>query len=144
MLNDILASFYERDLRKMIEEISLFENDGNLWRTHGSIRNPAGNLALHIIGGTNYLFGTILAKTGYVRMRDQEFTRRDVVRKDLVRELEALIPLVKTTLGAIDMNAEYPIMFDDARRNNTYVLTQLALHLNYHLGQVNYLRRMLE
>ena len=144
MLNNTLALFYERDLRKFIEEINLFRNEENLWRTQGSVKNPAGNLALHIIGGTNYLFGTILAKTGYVRNRDQEFTRKDVRRKDLVTNLEALIPLIKRTLDTIDIDAEYPIMFDDAKRTNGYVLTQLALHLNYHLGQVNYLRRVLE
>jgi len=143
-LNSILAGFYERDIRKLIGEINLFKNEQNLWRTHGSIRNPAGNLALHLIGGSNYLFGTLLAKTGYVRNRDLEFTQKDVPRAEIVSQLEALILLIKNTLLTIDMDAEYPIMFDDARRTNTYVLTQLALHLNYHLGQVNYLRRVLE
>jgi len=143
-LNNILAGFYERDIRKFIDEITQFKNEADLWRTHGSIRNAAGNLALHIIGGSNYLFGTVLAKTGYVRQRDLEFTRKGVARAQIVSQLEALIPLIKNTLINIDMNAEYPIMFDDAKRTNSYVLTQLALHLNYHLGQVNYLRRALE
>ena len=144
MLNTTLATFYQRDLHKLIDELNLFKDETNLWRTAGSVKNSAGNLALHIIGGTNYLFGTTLAHTGYVRNRDQEFSRKGVGRKDLVSQLEALIPLIKNTLDALDMGAEYPIMFDDATRTNTYVLTQLALHLNYHLGQVNYLRRILE
>ena len=144
MLNDILAGFYDRDLRKMIEEINLFADEENLWKTHGSIKNSSGNLALHIIGGLNYLFGTQLAKTGYIRDRDLEFTKKNVPRTELVAQLEALIPLITTTLAGLDMVASYPIPFDGTTRSNTYVLTQLALHLNYHLGQVNYLRRSLE
>ena len=144
MLNTTLATFYERDIRKLIDELNLFKDEANLWRTVGSVKNSAGNLALHIIGGTNYLFGTTLAHTGYVRNRNQEFSIRGVDRKQLVAQLAALIPLINNTLNALDMSAEYPLMFDDAKRTNTYVLTQLALHLNYHLGQVNYLRRILE
>jgi hypothetical protein len=144
MLNTLLANFYERDLRKLIEEVNLFSNEENLWRTHGSIKNASGNLVLHLIGGLNYLIGTQLAQTGYVRHRDQEFTTKDVAKKVLIAELEALIPMITKTVSSQDMEADYPIPFDDATRSKWYVLMQLSLHLNYHLGQVNYLRRMLE
>lgn len=147
MLSQILPTFFERDIRKLIEEINSFNNEDNVWKTAGSIKNSSGNLALHIIGGTNYLFGTVLAKHAYVRNRDMEFTHKNIKREHLVAELEALIPLITETLhrlGEQGMKAEYPIEFDNMRRSNTYVLTQLALHLNYHLGQVNYLRRALE
>ncbi|HTE34178.1 MAG TPA: DUF1572 family protein [Chryseolinea sp.] len=146
MLNSILATFYERDIRMLIDEVYLFKNEENLWRTQGSIRNSCGNLVLHIIGGMNYLIGANLAQTGYVRDRDQEFIRKGVERKVLVAQLEELIPMIIKTLNALDgrMEDEFPIMFDDMKRTNSYVLTQLSLHLNYHLGQVNYLRRVLE
>jgi hypothetical protein len=144
MLNDILADFYERDIRKMIEEVNLFSNEENLWKTQGGVRNPSGNLVLHIIGGMNYLIGAKLASTGYIRDRDQEFIRKGVPAKELVAQLEELIPMISTTLNKLALEAEYPILFDDAKRSNGYVLTQLLVHLNYHLGQVNYLRRILE
>ncbi len=144
MLNSVLTNFYERDIRKLIEEVNLFKNEENLWRTHGAVKNSSGNLVLHIIGGTNYLIGATLAHSGYVRDRDLEFVKKGVARKDLVDQLEKLIPLIKKTLSALDIEAEYPMIFDDATRSNSYVLTQLLLHLNYHLGQVNYLRRILE
>jgi hypothetical protein len=144
MLNAVLANFYERDIRKMMEELTLFKSEENVWRTHGSVKNSAGNLALHIIGGTNHLIGATLSHTGYVRNRDQEFTRKGVLRKLLVGQLEELIPLIKGTLKDLDLEDEYPLLFDDKKRTNGYVLTQLLLHLNYHLGQVNYLRRVLE
>jgi len=147
MLNNLLATFYERDIRKLIEEVNLFSNEDNLWRTHGSVKNTSGNLVLHIMGGLNYLIGTQLAQTGYVRNRDQEFTSKGVKKEYLIAGLEELIPMINKTLNAFtqeDMEAEYPLIFDDMKVSNSYVLLQLLLHLNYHLGQVNYLRRMLE
>lgn len=144
MLNRTLANFYERDIRKMIDEINLFKSELNLWKVHGSVKNPAGNLALHIIGGMNHLFGAVLAKNGYVRNRPEEFSRRGIERTSIVAQLEELIALVKGTVKVVDLDEEYPIPFDDAQRTNGYVIVQLLAHLNYHLGQVNYLRRVLE
>ena len=147
MLSNVLADFYERDIRKLIDEISLFNNEENLWRTDGSVKNSCGNLALHIIGGLNYLIGTTLAHTGYVRDREQEFISKGVQRKVLVMQLEALILMINKTVKALtpeDMEAEYPIFFDKPKTSVSYVLVQVLLHLNYHLGQVNYLRRVLE
>jgi hypothetical protein len=147
MLNTMLANFYERDIRKLIEEVTLFRNEENLWKTHGSVKNSSGNLVLHIVGGLNYLIGTTLAHTGYVRDRNQEFIRKGVARNDLVRGLEKLIPMINETLRALtreDLESDFPIFFDKPNTTTSYVLVQLLAHLNYHLGQVNYLRRVLE
>ena len=147
MLNSTLTNFYERDIRRLIEEINLFNDEENLWKTAGTIKNSSGNLVLHVVGGTNYLIGTMLAKTGYIRNRDQEFIIKDVPRNELVAQLEELMLMINKTLSTFDderMEAEYPIMFDDMKVPNSYVLIRLAIHLNYHLGQVNYLRRVLE
>ncbi|HZY80211.1 MAG TPA: DUF1572 family protein [Cyclobacteriaceae bacterium] len=144
MQDQTLANFYERDLRRLIEEINSFKNEENIWKTAGSVKNSCGNLVLHIVGGSNFLIGRQLGKTDYVRNRDQEFAMKGVPRRELISQLEQLVFLITTTLKNIDLEAEFPIPFDDAKRTNGYVLTQLALHLNYHLGQVNYLRRTLE
>lgn len=147
MLNIILANFYERDLRKLIEEVNLFKKEEDLWKTVGTVKNSSGNLVLHLIGGLNHYFGAILAQTGYVRNRPLEFSQKDVPGKELTAGLEALIPVIRQTLHALTpekMDTEFPVMFDDAKNSHTYVLTQLLVHLNYHLGQINYLRRILE
>ena len=147
MLNSELANFYERDLRKLIEEVNLFRNEENLWRTQGSVKNSSGNLVLHIIGGLNHLIGATLAQTVYVRNRDQEFISKGMERKYLVAQLEQLIAMIRKTVNVLtaeEMEAEYPIFFDKPKASVSYVLVQLLLHLNYHLGQVNYLRRILE
>ena len=147
MLNNTLANFYERDIRKLIEEINLFKSEEDIWRTAGSVKNSCGNLVLHIIGGMNYLIGTTLAHTKYVRNREQEFIQKNIDRNELVQQLEALILIINQTLNALtaeQMEAKYPIFFDKPKTSVTYVLVQLLAHLNYHLGQVNYLRRVLE
>ncbi|HLZ85954.1 MAG TPA: DUF1572 family protein, partial [Puia sp.] len=79
--------------------------------------------------------------------RDQEFTIKGVERKTLVAQLEALILMITSTLNALtpeQMEADYPILFDGEKRPVNYLVVQLLAHLNYHLGQVNYLRRILE
>ena len=146
MLNSMLVSFYERDLRKVIEELNQFKNEADLWRTQGSVKNSSGNLVLHLIGGMNYHIGANMGHTGYVRDREQEFSRKGVERKVLVDQLETLMAMIGKTVNAMppeDMEAEYPMVFDGEKRTNSYMLVQLLTHLNYHLGQVNYLRRII-
>ena len=147
MLNSLLANFYESGIRKLIEEVNQFQKEENLWKTSGSVKNSSGNLVLHIIGGLNHFVGATLAQTGYVRNRDQEFIQKGVDRMDLVGRLEALIPMVTRTLSALtqeQMDSEFLIFFDKPKTSTSYVLVMLLAHLNYHLGQVNYLRRVLE
>jgi hypothetical protein len=147
MLNNMLANLYERDLRKVIEEVNAFKNEEDLWKTQGSVKNSCGNLVSHLIGGMNHHIGTTLGHTGYVRNRDLEFSVKGTPKKELVAQLEALILVIRKTLDAFTpekMEAEFPFPFDGANNSNSYVLTQLLLHLNYHLGQINYLRRILE
>lgn len=144
MLNNVLADFYERDINKLLEEVKLFRSEENLWRTEGTVRNSAGNLALHIIGNLNHFIGTTLGGTGYVRDRDSEFTRKGVPGKDLIAGLEALVPMIRKTVAGADLEAEFPLIFEGAKRSTGYMLVHLLAHLNYHLGQVNYLRRIVE
>jgi hypothetical protein len=147
MTNSEIAALCERDLRKLIEEIMSFKNEENLWMTYGTIKNSSGNLALHIIGGLNFLIGTTLAHTGYIRNRDLEFTAKGIDRKLIVKQLEELIPMINQTVNALtpeQLDSPFPRFFDKEGASISYVITQLLLHLNYHLGQVNYLRRFLE
>ncbi len=145
-MKNLLANFYERDIRKFIKEIELFANEEDLWKTAGDINNSCGNLALHIIGGMNYLVGNVLGNSEYIRNRDLEFTAKNIGREELIKQLEALIATIGQTLDSLndaDLEAGYPIFFDEPGTSTQYVLVQLLAHLNYHLGQVNYLRRAL-
>ena len=146
MLNQELAQFYARDLRQLIEEVNLFPTEGDLWRTTGSVSNSAGNLVLHLTGGMNHHIGANIALNGYVRDRDLEFSQKDVPRAELIAGLEKLTTLINQTLNALtpeQLAGENPAFFDRPGTSLHYVLVQLLAHLNYHRGQVNYLRRAL-
>src|SRR6185312_1935009 len=144
--NDILF-FYHRDIQRVIDEIALFKDEANIWKICGSTKNSAGNLALHLIGGLNYLIGTNLFHTGYVRNRDAEFTTKGIEKEQLIAQLKELNSMIGKTISSLteeQLDSSFPIFFDKENATVNYVLTQLLLHLNYHLGQINYLRRILE
>lgn len=147
MITKMLADFYEQDLSRVKDEILQFRNEDNLWLTVGTAKNSAGNLVLHLVGGTSYLIGSLLAHTGYQRNREQEFLLKGIPRAALLQQLDSLIALVGNTLRAMPaetLGSPYPIPFDDKEVPVRYVLVKLLGHINYHLGQINYLRRMLE
>ena len=60
------------------------------------------------------------------------------------RDVRKLIEEVNVFRTEEHMKDDYPMMFDGAQQSKGYVLVQLLAHLNYHLGQVKYLRRTLE
>lgn len=72
MINELIT-IYKRDLTKLKKEINSFRLEENLWKTTGSVINPAGNLSLHLIGNLNHYIGHHLGNTGYVRDRVSEF-----------------------------------------------------------------------
>ena len=146
MLIKILADIYERDLAKLKGEIEGYTNSSDLWLVDGDIANSAGNLTLHIVGNLNHFLGGVLGGSGYVRDRDREFSDRDVPREDLVASIDETRSVVRTTferLGENDLSSDYPIEVFGEPMKTGFFLVHLATHLNYHLGQVNYHRRLL-
>ena len=141
-----LSTFFERDLDKIITEISLFENESDIWKIKEGILNSAGNLALHIIGNLNHFIGTTLGNTGYVRNRDEEFSLKDIPFETLIADINDLKETVKNTLSKLsssDLQNDFPIKIRDEVFSTQNMLVFLLAHLNYHLGQINYLRRMM-
>ena len=141
-----LSTFFERDLDKIITEISLFENENDIWKIKEGILNSAGNLALHIIGNLNHFIGTTLGNTGYVRNRDEEFSLKDIPFETLIADINDLKETVKNTLSKLsssDLQNDFPIKIRDEVFSTQNMLVFLLAHLNYHLGQINYLRRMM-
>lgn len=142
-----LSGFYERDVNKLAEEINLFKNENNIWRLKDGISNPAGNLVLHLTGNLNYFIGTILAKNGYVRERDKEFSEKNIPRSQLIVEVQQIIPLIQNTLPNLSkeqLQSEFPVPLGGKNYVIEDMLILLLAHFNFHLGQVNYLRRILE
>ena len=146
MLANILTELYERDLNKLREEIDLFTDEADLWTTAEGVSNSAGNLCQHLTGNLQHFFGAVLGGSGYVRDRDAEFSSRGSTRADLITGIEAARASVKETLGNLsdeDFTRTYPIDVFGHSMTTGFFLTHLTTHFNYHLGQINYHRRLL-
>lgn len=146
MLKTILLEIYEPGLAMLRDEIAAYSNEADLWKVGGEITNPAGNLCLHICGNLRHFFGAVIGHDGYVRNRDAEFASKNVPRADLLAGIDAALASVRTTLEKItddDFAATYPIEVFGEPMTTGFFLTYLATHLKWHLGQINYHRRLL-
>lgn len=141
-----IAELFRRDLTRLMQEVAAFSDEGALWRTAPGIRNSAGNLALHIEGNLLEYVGRQLGGVPYTRQRDLEFSSANVPAAELVRRIEALrdsIPGIVAELSDAELDAESAEKFLGGRASTRQILISLYAHLNYHLGQIDYLRRFL-
>jgi hypothetical protein len=146
MISRTLSEFFLRDLNKLKEEISLYKNDSDLWTAKGDVKNSGGTLALHLIGNLKHFIGAQLGKTGYIRNRDKEFSDKNILREKMILEIDEVISILKKVFSKLtddDLSKEFPIEFLGEKRTTGYILLTLSAHLNYHLGQINYHRRLL-
>jgi Protein of unknown function (DUF1572) len=141
-----ITSLFERDLNKLAEEINLYKNEEDLWKIKEGISNSGGNLTLHLIGNLNHFIGAILGNTGYIRERDKEFSLKNIPRAQLVEDLKNTNEVIKNTLPLLlqeDLKKDFPVPINDKTLSTSFVLLHLLAHFNYHLGQVNYHRRLI-
>jgi uncharacterized damage-inducible protein DinB len=142
-----LIQLFSRDLEKLKAEINSFKDEKNIWKISGDIKNSAGNLCLHICGNLQHFIGSVLGNSGYVRNREEEFNRKNVPVKELVKEIELTTKVVENTLKVLneeELQRTFPINVFGNEMTTGYFLTHLATHLSYHLGQINYHRRLLD
>ena len=145
MLSHTLIALFERDLKRVIKELELYPNEADLWRVEKDIANSAGTLVLHLIGNLNTYIGKEMGKTDYVRNRELEFSLKDLPREELIAKLNETITVIKNALQNVtdqEMKQEYPLLVLQERTSTEYFLVHLSTHLNYHLGQINYHRRL--
>ncbi|KFF28256.1 DinB family protein [Chryseobacterium vrystaatense] len=147
MIIESLRSLYTRDLTKLKAEIESYQNESSIWKTDKNITNSAGNLCLHLIGNLNTYFGAELGKTGYIRNRELEFSLKDIPRAELIEKVVATQNMVDDVLSQLtpeDLEKEYPIVVFEDTMTTGFFLIHLIMHLDYHLGQINYHRRLLD
>ncbi len=146
MLIPTLKKLFRRDLDKLKQEITLYEDEKKIWLVKKSIANSAGNLCLHLIGNLNTYIGAEIGKTGYTRHRDLEFSQKNNPQKELIKKIGDTILVVDTALDLLtdeQLNEEYPLLVFAEKTSTEYFLVHLVAHLSYHLGQINYHRRLL-
>jgi hypothetical protein len=146
MLTAAFVDLFERDLLRLRDEIAAYPDDDLLWVVRPGIANSGGNLALHLVGNLAHFVGAVLGHTGYERQRDLEFSTRGMSRAALIGHIEHTAEVVTRTLnllGPDDWQQNYPLQKNGQTLTMTQMIAHLYGHLSYHLGQINYHRRLL-
>lgn len=146
-IKSILAELFIRDLLKLKEELLAYKNEADIWKLLPGITNTSGNLALHICGNLKYFIGNVLGKTGYIRHREKEFSDKNIPLNILLQNIDETIDDIKAVIPVLTPEIlfnEYPVQVLKEKTSTAFFLTHLCTHLNYHLGQVNYHRKMSE
>lgn len=143
-LTSIVQHVFLSGLESLKREIELFPDDAAMWAERPGVTNTSGTLALHCAGNIQHFIGARLGGSGYVRDRDREFSRRGATRGEVLAELDKAIAAVHRLDGKAlaDLPPVFPDEFGGKNVNTDTILVFLAVHLGYHLGQVDYHRRM--
>ena len=144
MLANELAALFARDLQRLVQELRAFPDDTTVWQVAPGVTNAAGTLALHLEGNLREFVGRHLGGLAYTRDRPLEFSARGVRRDELVARAGEVAEMVPRVIGALAdeaLGATYPVPYYGASLPTRQFLMHLLAHLNYHLGQVDYLRR---
>jgi hypothetical protein len=144
MLSSDFAALYLRDLTRLVQELQAFPDTAACWQTAPGVTNAAGTLALHLEGNLREFIGRQLGQIAFTRDRPREFSERGVTQAELVARIEAvrdtILPVLRT-LSSETLDAPYPEPLFGATLSTRMTLIHLNGHLNYHLGQIDYLRR---
>ena len=141
-----LAAIYRRDLKRLGQEVRAFPGGGAIWVKSPEVNNSAGNLVLHLEGNLREYIGRQLGGIPYQRSRDREFSQSGLSVEELGARVEALaelIPGVLSGLSGADLDRIYPEDVLGVPLTASQFVISLLGHFNYHLGQIDYLRRIL-
>ena len=144
-LIDDLKRILLRDIDTLRREIELYPDDDLVWREVPGLPNSGGTLVLHLAGNLRHYFGAAYGKSGYVRDRPAEFSTRGVSRAELVRIIAAAHAEVGEALAHMDpavLEETYPEALRGETLPTGLFFLHLAVHLTYHLGQLDYHRRV--
>ena len=145
-MQSLIIHQLSKDLQRLYKDIESFKEEENLWKTMGDVSNSPGNLALHLVGNLNHFVGHVIGKTDYVRNRTFEFEAKAIPKSEILASIQNTIPIITTAINGLtdmELKQEFPIqIFSDEILTTEAMLLHLTNHLNYHLGQINYSRRI--
>ena len=145
LMTDSLNTLFQRDLDRLAKELSLYKNDTDVWRLAGDIKNSGGTLVLHLVGNLQHFIGAVFGSSGYIRDRKNEFNARNISRDELLTEIEKTKQVLAENLPNISdevlaSQSSDKVPFDIT---NEQFLIHFYGHFGYHLGQLNYHRRLM-
>jgi len=141
----MLEKMLLRELTSLRRELEAYPDEATIWSLPAGLPNSAGTLTLHLAGNLQHYIGAVLGSTGYVRNRPLEFSARGVPRATLLAEIDATEAAVRGTLPRIDEAAlaeSFPEPVGGSTLQTGEFLGHVAVHLGYHLGQIDYHRRV--
>ncbi len=141
-----IIHLYARELDKLTSEIEQYQHEASLWKVTPQISNSGGNLCLHLIGNLHHFIGKYIGNTDYIRKRDEEFSTKDVPKTTLLSEISTVKQTVIASLENFPiekLSENYAIEKNGEIVSNDFMLLHLLAHLSYHIGQINYHRRLL-
>jgi len=144
-LSAALAALFRRDLARLVRQLDALDA-AHLWHTVPGVTNSAGNLMLHLNGNLREYVGRQIGGVPYERDRAREFAARDVPQDELrasLTDLVALIPGVIERVTDATWDETFPENVLGEPLTHRQFVVHLYGHLNYHLGQIDYLRRVL-
>lgn len=147
MIVQSLLNLYSRDLQKLHTEIEAYTSETKLWTIDGNILNSGGNLCLHLIGNLKTYIGNGLSEINYKRDREFEFAGKHVSRQKLLEDISQTTQIVHDALHGLteeQLKGDFPILIWKEKTGMIFTLIHLHSHLNYHLGQINYHRRLID
>jgi hypothetical protein len=139
------ARFIGRELATVRDQLLAYPDNDSIWALPPGLPNSAGTLALHIAGNLRWFIGAQIGGSGYVRNRDLEFSARGLPRDELVRNIEAASDEVTRALAQLDdarLDQNFPLEVGGVKLPTGRFVGHLAVHLAYHLGQMDYHRRV--
>jgi uncharacterized damage-inducible protein DinB len=146
MIIQEIRKLFERDLNRLVKEIEAYKTEESLWIIKDGINNSGGNLALHLVGNLKTYIGKNLGGFDYIRNREAEFSSKNIPKETLLGMIQETKSIVLKTLDSLTVNRLEKIYQEEVlgyEMTTQYFLIHLYGHLNYHLGQINYHRRLL-
>ena len=145
-MKEAILKLFQRDLKVLLKEIEQYPDENLIWQTVKGTNNAGGNLALHLVGNLKTYIGKNLGNIDYLRNRELEFSAKNIPRQEVLQAISETLEAVTMTLAQLSpeqLSNTYPENVLGYEMSTEYFLIHLHGHLTYHLGQINYHRRII-
>jgi uncharacterized damage-inducible protein DinB len=140
LLSDEFGVYFEHMAQRVEKAVRSIPPE-SLWTRPFPFGNSIGHLVLHLTGNLNHYIGAMVAGTGYVRHREEEFTDSNQQSADEILKLfhDAVALVVRTLHDLDDQDFAAPVEHQVPIRSRLGLFLVCASHMNNHIGQMSYL-----